>query len=161
MTFREVLQIEIWSKRTTRKIWLGFGLVVMVLIGVATWVAVSRMWLTASERRVGKVALVQVDALQRFAGMGDLEYIARYKDAEVKVATARQVAWTERDHWTAEMLSTYLMFTDIRRVGQKRRLEMAESDNVRIRKYAESQMPPADARSTSELLSLELHDALR
>jgi apolipoprotein N-acyltransferase len=109
MKVRELLQIEIWSKRTSRKILVWFGVVFGVLVvGFVSLYEIERHWLTPGERSAAKVALAQIDGLQDFASLSDEDFNAREKQAEAKVEDAKQAAVTERDDWVAFELSFYL-----------------------------------------------------
>jgi hypothetical protein len=64
MNLREILQIEIWSRRTTRRIFSILGYVaVALLIGLVIWFEVERHWLTKGERKTASTALRQIDGL--------------------------------------------------------------------------------------------------
>jgi hypothetical protein len=119
MEIRELLQTEIWSKETSRKIlariwkilvglkYVGMSLVVAFL-GFALWIFISTHWLTRGERKIGKITLAQVDALQNSDEMGDVEFLAGSKQAEENVKAAYVVAFTGRDRVTAFYLDIYL-----------------------------------------------------
>jgi hypothetical protein len=123
MGIREVLQTEIWSKETSRKIlarmwkifvgleYVGIGLGV-VLAGVVLWFVVSTHWLTERERAKGKIALVQVDALQNFDGVNDSDFNVRSQQAQEKVDDALNAAFTVKDRVTAFYLDYYLHEVD-------------------------------------------------
>jgi apolipoprotein N-acyltransferase len=109
MSVRELLQTEIWSKRTSRKIWVGIGIVFgIAAVGFGTLYLVERHWLTSGEREAGKAALVQIDALQNFDLISDEDFDARAKQAEEKVEAAKQAALTIRDERVADILYVYV-----------------------------------------------------
>jgi multidrug resistance efflux pump len=99
------LQTEIWSKRTSRKILIGFGVAVSFL---GVWCAVERYWLTPREHKSAKVALAQIDEIQDFASLSDQDFEAREKQAEQKVEVAKHAALTQRDELIALSLDLYL-----------------------------------------------------
>jgi hypothetical protein len=113
MTIRELLQIEIWSKRTSRKILIGLGIVVVLLvIGFVGFNVLNERWITPSERKAGREALAQIEILQNFNRMSDSEYDAGALQAKQKIDTAEQVAWTAQDKRIAVMLLGYFASTD-------------------------------------------------
>jgi hypothetical protein len=123
MTVRELLQIEIWSKRTSRKMLIGFGKIfvclVIVGVGVVAWVAISRHWITNAERNAGKAALAQIDALQRFDEMSDAEYEEGALQAKGKIAAAEQAAWTVKDRWVFINLEMCFVLTDAEKSNRR------------------------------------------
>ena len=112
MKIHELLQIEIWSKRTTRRILVGLGI---VIAGFFAWAAVEQYWLTSGERDAAKAALAQIDGLQDFTSLSDQDFDARVKQAEAKVETAKHAAVTQRDEGLAFDLEVYLGETRIDR----------------------------------------------
>jgi hypothetical protein len=123
MTIREILQIEIWSKRTSRKTLIVFGKILIVLgivgFGVVAWVAISSHWITNAERNAGKAALAQIDALQRFDEMSDAEYEEEALQAKGKIAAAEQAAWTRKDGWVYINLEMCFVLTDAEKSDQR------------------------------------------
>jgi hypothetical protein len=131
MKVREFLQIELWSKRTSRKIFVGFGLVVAGLVFLFLF---DRCWLTVGERAAGREALKQIDALGNLDSMSYEDFKAREKQAEAKVETAKQAACTTRDKRVAETLYAYVVSIDtersnveMRKVFQRRHLPTKDS----------------------------------
>ena len=134
MKVRELLQKEVWSKRTSRKI-----LVVLAILCVAfvLWIAayvVDESWITPSERRAGRAALAQIDSLQNFDGMSDAEFDAGVLQAGRKVGDAEQAAWTSRDKRIAGVVSFYLSSTkDLRdRIRSDRKLNLPADKAERV-----------------------------
>jgi hypothetical protein len=130
MKVRELLQIEIWSKETSRKIldpirkilfWflpsrktlkrigIVFGVLVVVL-GVIVVVEVS--WLTSGERKVASAALAEIDAMQGLVSASSNDFEARDRQAKETVKAAERVAWTSRDKVAAFGLWSYLNETE-------------------------------------------------
>jgi hypothetical protein len=123
MTIREILQIEIWSKRTSRKILIGLGIVVFLLVvGFVVLNTLDERWITPPERKAGRVALAQIEALQNFDQMSDSEYDAGALQAKQKIDTAAQAAWTAQDKRIALMLLGYFASTDGKRSNLKLKL---------------------------------------
>jgi hypothetical protein len=123
VAIREFLQIEIWSKTTSRKILIGFGKIFVGLaivgVGVVAWVAISSHWITNAERNAGKAALAQVDALQRFDEMSDAEYEEGALQAKGKIAAAEQAAWTFKDRWVYINLEMCFVLTDAEKSNRR------------------------------------------
>ena len=119
MRVRELLQKEIWSKRTSRKILIGFGIIV---VGFIVLFAVNMNWITPPERKAGRVALPQIDALLNFNEMNDAEYDAKYRQAKGTVDRATQTALTTRDDRIALGLRIYLGMVDMDRSNNKRKV---------------------------------------
>ena len=121
MKVRELLQIEIWSKRTSWKIlvWLGIVLgVLVVVLGVV--LAVEALWLTSGERKVASAALAEIDAMQNLVQVGGNDFEARDQRAKEMVEAADRASWTIRDRQVAFDLSFYLTETeDARRETEK------------------------------------------
>jgi hypothetical protein len=163
MEIRELLQKEVWSKRTSRKIWSvvkrTFRVVEVALVGFVIWLLVNSLWLTSPERKAGRVALDKVDALQRFSGMSEEEYGVDYKKAEDMVHAAERAAWTWRDQGVAAQLSAYLMFTDMRREDQENRIKLSNSKDERLKNLGLQASP--SSISASEFESGMLHQALK
>ena len=105
MKLRDLLQIELWSKKTTRKILVGLA----AFVGLAlAWMAVEQYWLTPGERRAGRQALAQIDGLQNVSRGDERQFQTKDKVAKNLVALAQESVWTTRDNVVAEALSTYL-----------------------------------------------------
>jgi hypothetical protein len=138
MKIRELLQIEIWSKRTTPKVIAGIGIVVaFVALGFGAWSVVSRNWLTPEERRAAKVALKQVDALQNTGSLSNEEYAKLDKQADGSVEDALQAALTRRDKAVAMKLLIYQTATTLERF-EATRAELAKQRHL----------PPPDSDPT-------------
>jgi hypothetical protein len=120
MKFREFLQIEIWSKETTRKIHARVGKVfgrVAIDLGVlavllCTIYSVETYWLTTDERKAATAALANVDSLQDFVTADGVEFEARDRKAIEYVEAAKRATWTLRDKRVATRLSLYLEITE-------------------------------------------------
>ena len=116
MNVRELLQIEIWSKETSRKIlrrtWrilrpvaVVSGVLVLLL---AVVFAVEWDWLTSGERKAGRTALAEIEELEKLEWDAGDGFDVMDSQAKVSVAVAEQKAWTLRDQNTSAMLELYL-----------------------------------------------------
>jgi predicted negative regulator of RcsB-dependent stress response len=71
MAIRELLQIEIWSKRTSRII----ASVVLLLCGIGLlWT----YWATPREKRLARAAIAEADAITSPEGLPQKEFDVRY-----------------------------------------------------------------------------------
>jgi hypothetical protein len=129
MEVRELLQKEIWSKRTSRKILIGFGItVVVVVVGFFVWNTLDERWITPSERNAGRAALAQIEVLQDFNEMSDAEYDAGALQAKQRIDSAEQAAWTSQDRRIAFLLLGYFDLTDGKRSYLKFKLPAKRSE---------------------------------
>ena len=163
MEVRKVLQTEVWSKTTSRKIWTLFrkilsGIEIFIIV-LIVWFGINRMWLTSPERRAGIAALEKIDALQRFSVMSQEQYGQEHTQAKLSVDAAERAAWTSRDLSIASALSTYLLFTEMQRQDRELKMKLSDSQNERIRKLNSQACPDSSAGSQFE--SAVLHEALR
>ena len=122
MEIRELLQKEIWSKRTSRKILIGLGI---VSVGLIVGSALNERWITPPERNAGRVALAQIEVLQSSNEMSDAEFDAKDLQAKQKVDLAEQAAWTSQDTRISAQLLGYLSLLETKRFDQKRKLRTA------------------------------------
>ena len=82
MKVRELLHIDLWSKRTSRKVFVGIGIVfVIVYAGNAALSVVERHWLTPGERSAARAALLQIDELQNLVQSSDQDFSTKAKIA--------------------------------------------------------------------------------
>jgi hypothetical protein len=113
MKVRELLQIEIWSKKTTRKILIVSGIVLgIAAVGLGVLYEVNLRWLTTRERNAAKVALAEIDGLQDFAPLSDQDFDTKDKQAKAEVEAATNAAVTQRDDWLAFQLDIFLSETE-------------------------------------------------
>ena len=157
MKTRELLQIELWSKRTTRKILVGLGI---VYLGVVAWFAVDRYWLTPGERSAGRAALVQIDELQNFGSDGIEDFAVRARQAKEKLEAAQQAAWTMRDKAVATGLTAYLSLTLIDQEMQRRQSIQPRHAFQTPADDAIAQGIVSSGKKASLSIRLELHNAL-
>ena len=121
MSIRELLQTEVWGKRTSRKILVWFGVVVaVVVVGYVLWGALSWHWLTPGERNAARAALVQLDALQNSGSLNNEEFSARAKQAERGMDNAFRAAWTTRDRMIVGKLMGYQLDIVVKRMQMRR-----------------------------------------
>jgi|ERR1035438_2289801 hypothetical protein len=112
MKIRELLQIDLRSKRTTRNFLVGFGFVCAIAaVGFVVLCVVELYWLTPGECLAAREALVQVDALQNLDSTNNQDFVAKSKLAEGKVKIAVQAALTVRDEKISSALDAYLIMT--------------------------------------------------
>jgi hypothetical protein len=150
MNVRELLQTEICSKETSRKIlrraWrvvrpvaIAFGVLVLLLAAVSV---VEWYWLTSGERKAGRTALAKIEELEQLEKnqSGDFDVMNSQAKALVRVADER--AWTLRDQRTAGLLELYrweletehqnrLLETQIRQNEQEKHLELHADQGYR------------------------------
>jgi hypothetical protein len=116
MNLRELLKTELWSKETTRKVLRPAGWflkraaivlgVLVILIGVAY--EIESHWLTSGERKAGRVALAQIEELEKLETGGNQGFEVVDARAKASVAVAEQKAWTLRDGYVNQFLVVYL-----------------------------------------------------
>jgi hypothetical protein len=125
MKIRELLQTEIWSKRTTRKILVRSGSVLGVVVVVfAIWLAVEWYWFTPGERKSSRAAIAQIDSMQALEPMSQPQFDSMAREAKEKVEGAKQAAWTIRDKDVAYALEAYLFLTTTEQECLQRRREI-------------------------------------
>jgi len=95
----EQLRREIWSKRTTRIIWIV--LLFLLLAGYGCQL-LYKYWVTPRERKAAAAALQSVRALRDAETADEPIYAARLQEAKSRVARCNAVRITERD-WFAEI----------------------------------------------------------
>lgn len=122
MNVRKLLQTELWSKRTTRKMLVGIGIaLVLLVVGYGVWYEVEVHWLTQGERNAAKDALREIDALQDANSLNDEEFRIRLEQTSTKVQRAEDVALTYRDNFLQMKLSAYLTGIEMDRYKLQRR----------------------------------------
>ena len=132
MKIPELLQIELWSKKTSRKILVVLGSVFGVaVVAFGTLYLVEEQWLTPPERRTGREALVLIDGLQNLGSSGDKDFNVRDKQAQEKVGIAKQAAVTARDEKVANVLDAYLVNVETERSAIQER-ELMQQRHVQI-----------------------------
>jgi hypothetical protein len=118
MKIRELLQVEIWGKRTT--LILLIEIVALVGLGQLGWYSVEKFYLSPAERNAAREALSEVDRLQASGSLTDEAFATEARMAEVKIRTAEQVEWTERDIGVNSLLSSYLFSIQTERILAKK-----------------------------------------
>jgi hypothetical protein len=138
MKIRELLQIKLWSKRTSWKICIGIGVFYgVVLLAVAAHDAIQRYWLSPGERRAARTALMHIDALQDVGTVSDADFDASEKQAERDVNIARNTAWTMRDSYVSWALSAYFLATKMERNDSR---SSKFKDRIWVQKFMQSQI---------------------
>jgi hypothetical protein len=118
MSVRELLQTEIWSKRTT---WiLLVGVVALVGLGQLGSYTVERFYLSRAERNAAREALSEIDRLQASISLTDDSFAAVARAAEVKIRNAERVEWTDRDIGVSFLLSSYFVSIQTERMLAKK-----------------------------------------
>jgi hypothetical protein len=149
MKVHELLQIELWSKRTSWKICIGIGIVVVfAVVGLNAFFAVERYWLTPGERRAARTALAQIDGLQNLDSISDQDFSAKTKLVQQSVDLAHDAAWTIRDKQIVAELMRYSLATVIDR------------RSIRMRMSVQHQLDEKLNSSGIKLYGMELHKAL-
>ena len=105
MGIRELLQTELWNKRTTRRILFG-TLVVIALstFGLKVWQAYQYYWLTDSERTAARIALQNINDVRKTNAASYEEFNAIIGPEKKTIAAANAAAVTERDQITVMQL---------------------------------------------------------
>jgi len=113
MKIRELLQSAFWSKKALRRILIGFGFLVGVLVvGFVVYCETEWHWLTPGERRTGRAVLAQIDAIQNLETISRDDFEARERGLREKLNAASDAAWTNRDLGVHATLFTYLLITE-------------------------------------------------
>jgi hypothetical protein len=158
MKIRELLQTEIWSKRTTRKILIGIGIVVA---GYFAWAAVDEHWISPGEHRAGREALVQIETLKKIDPEEDKDFEIGVQQARQRIEAAKKAAWTTRDTFLTLDLSGYLLMTEIDRkasgIREKLLQRNASSSDSRRRLLEKLE---STATGSEAQLSARLHKEL-
>jgi predicted negative regulator of RcsB-dependent stress response len=159
MKIRELLQTELWSKRTTQGILIGFALAVM---GFWAWNYVDDHWLTRGEQKTAKSALVLIDSLQLQSTEDDQkDFEAGKQKAEQAVKVAEQAAWTTRDKQVFSALSNYLNEVGLDRNSFRQDKELQRQGIVLPKSATETDaMVKADMFKVDLLLSTQLHSVV-
>jgi hypothetical protein len=106
MNARELLECELWSKRTTWKILVV--LILVLLLGYGIWQGYERYRISPGVRESGKAALAQIDALQELStSCENASFRANAESADRKIRIANQKVHTLRDIDVMRQLSDY------------------------------------------------------
>jgi len=160
MNVRELLQYEIWSKETSRKILTCVGIVFVSLLSAA---AIEMLWVSPGELILGRRALEQVDKLQRLDPESK-DFEVEAKKADGMVDSAVRAALTIRDKKVASALGGYLMIVELEPGDAKVRRSMKEFERTHPGKIHSD--PDRDAeRDANDIevrrfMSATLHSAL-
>jgi len=162
MTLREFLHTEIWSKKTSRRIFIAFGVVAIAFVG---FYQVDTRWTSPGERRAAREALLQLDTLKAFTSNSNDGYEAAHELAKQRVDVALHSTLTSRDLGIASTLSMYLMSIEIviedRTASHKMEVKFANSADERMRKMeVERQQSSNDLQHSNDFLGRSLHSLL-
>jgi hypothetical protein len=136
MNVRKLLQTELWSKRTTRKILVIVGIV----FGIAAVIygglyAFEKFWLSPGERSAGKVLLQEIDNLQSVSPESQ-EFEAGVLEAKKQLELAKNAGITLRDDQIATLLDLYLSDTEMKRsdlemkkLARERHIQTSEAES--------------------------------
>ena len=124
MNVRELLQIEIWSRRTSWKICIGIGLFIGVsLLALGARDLVERYWLTPGERSAARAALAEIDSLDDAEPLSDQVWQTRKQSAKAKVEATAKAARTYRDTFLEMDLGLYFLKVETDHLNLRRRLD--------------------------------------
>jgi hypothetical protein len=101
MKIRELLQTEIWSRKTTQRLVLGILVAGLLMVfGLKAWRSYQYYWLTDNERSTARIALQEIDKvrLANTVSWEDLDVIE--KPMKKAIASADAAAFTKRDQIT-------------------------------------------------------------
>ncbi len=113
MKVRELLQTVLWSKKALRRILIGFGILIGVLVvGFAVLYEAGLHWLTPGERRTGRALLAQIDAIQNLETISRDDFEARERGLSEKWKAADDATWTRPDLEVYVILDAYLKETE-------------------------------------------------
>src|ERR1035438_3789349 len=120
MNIRELLQIGILSNKKSRRILVGFGIVVVSLfVGFRVPQVLQRSWLTPGERDAGRAALAKIDSLQNLESISLEDFDARENGLAEKLKMVSDEAWTQRDESVYCQLWLYRRITEPDRRSEK------------------------------------------
>ena len=116
MTVRKILQSAFWGKKALRRILIGFGVFIGVLVvGFCVVYEAAWHWLSPGERRTGRVLLAQIDSIQNVEKISRDDFEARERGLPERLKAARNAAWTFRDAGVYSTLFVYLLLTEQKR----------------------------------------------
>ena len=116
MNVRGLLQFELWSKKTSRKILVGIGIVFgLLLVCLICWYEVEIHWITPGERDAARAALKEIDAIEDAGPLSEQELKVRTEQAEAVVKLAEAAAQTHRDNSIRMDLDLYLVGVEMER----------------------------------------------
>ena len=116
MNVRGLLQFELWSKKTSRKILVGIGIVFgLLLVCLICWYEVEIHWITPGERDAARAALKEIDAIEDAGPLSEQELKVRTEQGEAMVKLAEAAAQTHRDNSIRMDLDLYLVGVEMER----------------------------------------------
>ena len=152
MDARQILQCELWSKRTTRRSLVGLGVTVGLIV-FGFWIAneVELHWLTSGERSAARAALAQIDSLDDAQSLSIGEYGFRKARAEASVGVAKATVRTGRDVFLCTDLDSYLAGVELKREWKRGSSSKGEQTDNRLK---------SDLNETIRTQRLALHRVL-
>ena len=159
MKIHELLQIEIWSKKTSRKILAKFGIVVVTLaLGFGVLHVVERYWLTPGERHAGRAVLAQIDALQNIESISREDFDAGVNGSVQELKAASEACWTGRDKAVYSELFLYLLMTESERrdVFMQEQVQQSDPSTTSSNRVLGQKVEKEEQR----LIRLQLHKEL-
>ena len=121
MKIRELLRQEIWSKASSQKIFVAFGILIFVVVlGGYSVIGISEHWLTPCERTAARMALAELDSPRQSGSLSNKDFSARTKLAEGSVDEASGAARTRRDRKIVADLMAYQLDIVVTRVLTER-----------------------------------------
>jgi hypothetical protein len=127
MKVRELLQIELWSKRTSWKICLGFA--GFVVAGLICGYAAERFWITPGVLKESRIALEGIDQLQNSDSLSDQDFGASARQVEKEIDVALGKARTDRDVGVTFQLSKYLHSVLMERLQVRKEKELEKKQD--------------------------------
>ncbi len=132
MNVRTLLQTELWSEETSRRIlrrtWKiarpvavvsGILALLLAFVFVVEW-----RWLTTGERKAGQAALAKIEELEQLETNASDGFDAINSQAKALTTVAGQKAWTLRDRRAADLLELYRWIIETDHGGRVREIEM-------------------------------------
>jgi hypothetical protein len=118
MKVRELLQTEVWSKRTSRNIcWSFLGFVV---VGLICAYAAERFWITPGVQNESRIALAGIDQLQNSDSLSDQDFGISVRQVEKEIDVVLGNARTDRDVGVTFQLSKYLQTVLLERMQARK-----------------------------------------
>ena len=108
MKIPEFLQAEFWNTRTLRKIFVGLGIILgVVIVGSVLSIVLQRNRITPGERGAARKALAKLDDLQDSGFLRTEIFAVRAQETGRMVDDAREAARTTRDRKIVAELMSY------------------------------------------------------
>jgi hypothetical protein len=149
MNVHELLQTELWSKRTSWRILVGLGIATgLCLVGFVSWNEYEVHWLTSGEREASRAALAEIDSMEDAGSLSDRAWEARKQQVKTKIEATKKEVRTYRGTLMEMDLSLYFLRVEADRVNLKRR------------KVGRGEVPDAVFGGSTNEIRLKLHKEL-